>query len=242
MIETMKFIDLTNQKFNKLTVISRIPNTSPIKWLCQCDCGKMVEVRGVYLRNNHTKSCGCQRIESGHKTGIQNRKDLSNQKFGFLTVIKDSGKRKNHQIVWLCECECGNKTEVITTNLVNGSTKSCGCIKRSYGEAKIEKILKENNISYITELNISELNNARFDFAIFKNNQIIRLIEFDGEHHYKEVSFHKNNKYTLQDRQKQDKIKNEYALSHNIPLVRIPYWERDNITIEMINGDKYLVR
>ena len=42
--------------------------------------------------------------------------------------------------------------------------------------------------------------------------------------------------------QKHDKKKNEYALSHNIPLVRIPYWERDNITMEMINGDKYLVR
>jgi len=39
-----------------------------------------------------------------------------------------------------------------------------------------------------------------------------------------------------------DKEKNEYALSNNIPLVRIPYWERDNITLEMIMGDKYLVR
>lgn len=39
-----------------------------------------------------------------------------------------------------------------------------------------------------------------------------------------------------------DKIKNEYALSHNIPLVRIPYKERDHITLEMIMGDKYLVK
>lgn len=34
-----------------------------------------------------------------------------------------------------------------------------------------------------------------------------------------------------------DKVKNEYALSHGIPLVRIPYWERDNITLEMLFGD-----
>ena len=40
--------------------------------------------------------------------------------------------------------------------------------------------------------------------------------------------------------QKRDKIKNNYALSHNIPLVRIPYWERDNITLDLLLGNKYL--
>ena len=39
-----------------------------------------------------------------------------------------------------------------------------------------------------------------------------------------------------------DKIKNEYALSHNILLVRIPYWERDKITLDMILGSTYEVR
>ena len=49
-------------------------------------------------------------------------------------------------------------------------------------------------------------------------------------------------KETLKKRQGRDKLKNAYALSHNIPLVRIPYQERDNITLEMIMGDQYLVR
>ena len=39
-----------------------------------------------------------------------------------------------------------------------------------------------------------------------------------------------------------DTIKNNYAFNHNIPLVRIPYTERDNITLEMIMGDKYLIK
>ena len=38
-----------------------------------------------------------------------------------------------------------------------------------------------------------------------------------------------------------DAIKNEWAIKNNIPLVRIPYWERDNITLEMIMGDQYLI-
>lgn len=37
-------------------------------------------------------------------------------------------------------------------------------------------------------------------------------------------------------------MKNDYAFINNIQLVRIPYWERDNITLEMILGDKYLIR
>ena len=49
------------------------------------------------------------------------------------------------------------------------------------------------------------------------------------------------NRITLQEQQERDKKKNEFAKSKNIPLVRIPYWERDNITLDMILGNKYLI-
>ena len=35
-----------------------------------------------------------------------------------------------------------------------------------------------------------------------------------------------------------DILKDEYAIAHNIPLIRIPYWERDNISLEMLIGVK----
>lgn len=56
-----KFIDLVGQKFGKLTVLYRLHNTKvrDIKWLCYCNCGNFVEVRGDALRNGNTKSCGC---------------------------------------------------------------------------------------------------------------------------------------------------------------------------------------
>lgn len=38
------------------------------------------------------------------------------------------------------------------------------------------------------------------------------------------------------------KIKNQYALDNNIDLIRIPYWERDNITIDYILGNKFLIK
>ena len=46
----------------------------------------------------------------------------------------------------------------------------------------------------------------------------------------------------LELQQQRDRVKNEYALSHDIPLVRIPYWERDRITLEMILGSTYEVQ
>ena len=81
----------------------------------------------------------------------------------------------------------------------------------------------------------------RYDFIIFQNNLPIRLIEFDGPQHQLEVEFY-GGKEKLELTKKYNTIKNNYALSHNIPLVRIPYTERDNITLEMIMGDKYLIK
>ncbi len=49
------------------------------------------------------------------------------QRFGWLTVIGDSGKRKNGYIVWHCKCSCGNEIDVEKRALERGSVKSCGC-------------------------------------------------------------------------------------------------------------------
>lgn len=52
------------------------------------------------------------------------------QRFGNLTVIKlieeNSYKRKNK---WLCKCDCGNKTIATQRGLLDGSKKSCGCLR-----------------------------------------------------------------------------------------------------------------
>lgn len=55
-----KLIDLTGQRFGRLTVISRIENVGHnTSWLCKCDCGNEKIVSGNNLRNGSTKSCGC---------------------------------------------------------------------------------------------------------------------------------------------------------------------------------------
>lgn len=111
---------------------------------------------------------------------------------------------------------------------------------------KIKQILDENNIIYLEDsqyfedLKTSDDGIGRYDFILFKDNKPFRLIEYDGEFHYKSVpSF--GGEETLLKTLKRDNIKNDYALSHNIPLVRIPYTEKDNITLDLIMGDKYLI-
>lgn len=56
------------------------------------------------------------------------KKDLTGQKFGRLTVIRDTDERSWGSIVWECLCECGNKVNVTSNNLQN-QTKSCGCLR-----------------------------------------------------------------------------------------------------------------
>lgn len=56
-----KFVDLTGQKFNLLTVVERAHNAKcgKTQWLCKCECGNQVIVMGHDLKNGNTKSCGC---------------------------------------------------------------------------------------------------------------------------------------------------------------------------------------
>lgn len=72
---------------------------------------------------------------------------------------------------------------MLTTNVKRNI--SCGCSKQTKGEYIIEKLLKDNNISYETEYRdnnckLSTGGIARFDFKV--NNQY--YIEFDGKQHF----------------------------------------------------------
>ena len=66
-----KFIDLSGQRFGRLTVIERAANDKhgEPRWLCRCDCGNHVIVLGSSLRSGHTKSCGCLQREHAAKIG-----------------------------------------------------------------------------------------------------------------------------------------------------------------------------
>lgn len=56
--------------------------------------------------------------------------NMIGKKFGKLTVLEECEERKERRIVYKCKCDCGNISYVIGKNLRNGTTKSCGCLRR----------------------------------------------------------------------------------------------------------------
>lgn len=106
---------------------------------CKCECGKICYVQGGNLRNGHTKSCGCYNKERIHETFFQ---DLTGQVYGRLTVL--SKFKEGNVWKYKCKCECGNETIVLSGDLKNGSTKSCGCLKK---ERQLEALTTCHNLS-----------------------------------------------------------------------------------------------
>jgi len=64
----MNILDLTDQKFGKLTVVKffqRKPGRT--EWVCKCDCGKEKVILATCLKSGNTTSCGCYAIEESIK-------------------------------------------------------------------------------------------------------------------------------------------------------------------------------
>lgn len=57
-------------------------------------------------------------------------RDLTGERFGRLLVKHKNGYNKHHQLYWMCECECGNKKNVLGCVLSRGDANSCGCLKK----------------------------------------------------------------------------------------------------------------
>lgn len=233
------------KKFNRLTILEideskkqeQINQNKKVRkyYICQCDCGKVVSIRADRIISGHTQSCGCAKIDSNKAIGKSLIRDLTNQKFGKLTVLKLDNYTQGKGVKWLCQCECGTICSVYATNLTKLHTTSCGCANRSIGEENIEKILKQNNINYAKEYTFNDLiykGKLRFDFAIFDNNNTLsHLIEFDGRQHSQDYMPWGEDD-ALKDRQKRDMLKNEYCDKYKIKLIRIPYTKRNNITLK----------
>lgn len=74
------YIDLTGQRFGRLTVIERVDmpvkkgQRKRIKWLCECDCGNTKIIDADSLKNGRTKSCGCLSRENSSINGKHNKR------------------------------------------------------------------------------------------------------------------------------------------------------------------------
>lgn len=178
--------------------------------------------------------------------------DLTGKVFEHFKVLhrdveKDKTKTDKY-VYWVCECFCQNHTVFSAkgVDINKGKIISCGCKKktRSASEEKIKNILLKNNLMFKMEYSLPDCKydkkgNLFFDFAIFKDNKLHCLIEYNGKQHYLPIDYW-GGEEGLKIRQKRDKVKFEYCKKNKIPLIIYSYL--DNITEEQIIKDIQILK
>lgn len=113
--------DITGKTFNNWTAIRYIGIgiRGQAIWEFRCKCGNTREMYSYVIKGGGIKSCGCIR-----------GKDISGRRFGKLVAIENTGRQLpcKKTYFWRCRCDCGNEVDVWASNLLNGHTKSCGCL------------------------------------------------------------------------------------------------------------------
>lgn len=224
-----KVKDLSGQKFGKLTVSHRIEDrVSPsgkhrIMWHCKCDCGGEIDVVSQSLKGGHTRSCGC----------LQNFDDLTGKRFGKLVVLYRAESRIRHSgkpyTIWHCKCDCGNECDVNANSLKQAHAYSCGCFRMSIGEDMIEDAFKTLELNYKSQVTFDGLVGVggrplRYDFGLYDfDGNLIALIEYNGEQHYKPVKYFDGDG-AFETRRLNYEIKVDYARHVlRVPLIEISY-------------------
>lgn len=224
--------NLINHQFGALTVKEVVKAKNGKYTLkCQCKCGEYINVGRYQLERREIISCGKEECAQKAKYG-----DLTGKHFGYLTVLDLIKVPNKKGSFWKCQCVCGNIIEVSSNSLQKGNTKSCGCLK-SLGEARIAQFLNARHYNFKREYSFSDLKDIallRYDFAIINNqNDIMCLIEYDGEQHYNPnmTGIFTN---TYNDIHRRDLLKDEYCKKNKIPLYRIRYDENIELRLEEI--------
>lgn len=70
-------------------------------------------------------------------------KNIIGKKFTRIIVIKYLYSNKNKKRIYLCRCDCGIEKNIIGADLLNGTTKSCGCLF-------LESLKKRSRVHYLS--------------------------------------------------------------------------------------------
>lgn len=123
--------NLIGQKFGKLTVL-KLDHTGRHgkEYLCQCDCGNKKIYRGSLLTSGNIIGCGCEKGKNniGLKKNDKAKSHIY-EKFNKLTIIdiEETHHKNQRGYLMVCQCDCGNITKQIYSDLKSGKVKSCGC-------------------------------------------------------------------------------------------------------------------
>lgn len=186
----------------------------------KCPNGHVVEKTLDNFNNSGCKECK-------KKTQEQIEQELAKEGYKLLSPYTNVHERI------LVQCPNGHKPyEVLLCNF--RQDRRCPLCNESHGERKVRQYLELHDIEFIPQHRFKDCKDKDylpFDFYIPSMNT---CIEFDGELHFEPIE-----RFGGEERFKtyklHDEIKNTYCKQQKIRLIRIPYWEIDNIE-EILNS------
>lgn len=91
--------------------------------------------------------------------------DLTNQRFGRLVALRR--EKAKGPVQWRCACKCGKICSVLSSNLRNGNTRSCGCLREPAPDAAPHQLFKSYRRG-------AKRNNRAFELSEESFRQIIK--------------------------------------------------------------------
>ena len=188
------------------------------KFKLQCSNGHIFYMRFADLLSGHR----CPHCAKNKKLTYKEVYDLFD-KYGYELLSKEYINAHSKLLV---KCPEGHTYKVRYADFYSG--KRCPYCQTSKGENKIKIYLNDYGINNIPQYKFKDCKFKRplpFDFYLPDYNI---CIEFDGEQHHKIGCFN-GDIWDFVDIKIRDTIKSIYCEDNNIKLIRIPYWEFDNI-------------
>lgn len=230
-LNVVKNSDLFDMRIGKLKVVSysqaAVQKGYYGSYICECDCGNVVELPRSLLLSGKARSCGCK------------FHDLTGKDFGWWHVdgpasctVTTNGQRVFR---YYCTCVCGSKHVVFASSLRSGASQSCGCRTEPIGESHVRAYLNSLGLlpliddvgdGYIQHKTYPGLIGCggsllSYDFYVRKNG-CEWLIEYQGQQHYWAVDYFGGaDKFEVQ--VEHDARKRTYAEAIGLRLVEISY-------------------
>ena len=142
-----KVLDLTGQKFGRLTALYRDENKNGrTYWVCQCECGTIKSIQTTHLRSGAVTSCGCKLIEHNLQQKEQKSKIMNNfSDEEFANIVKTSFSYA--EIVKKCGYTnvSGASEKIIKTRIENQNLSIEHFTRKSPIKRTIENVFIENS-------------------------------------------------------------------------------------------------
>ena len=83
--------------------------------------------------------------------------DLTGMKFGRLIALEAIGTDpKVGNKIWLCQCDCGGVVKAVSSSLMRGNTRSCGCLRKEASKSRLMTHGRSRCREYIIYLNMKD--------------------------------------------------------------------------------------